>query len=50
MSAFRDNLKSLMEEREVGEELDFNTDQSALYFKRFPCTTSIAKGNRIISR
>ena len=43
MSAFRDNLKALMEEHVVGEQLVFNTDQSALYFKRFPCTTIIAK-------
>ena len=43
MSAFRDNLKSLMEQHDVGEELGFDADQSALYFKSFPCTTIIAK-------
>ena len=43
MSAFRDNLKELMEDQDGGDELVFNADQSALYFKRFPCTTIIAK-------
>ena len=32
-----------MEEHAVGEELVFNADQSDLYFKRFTCTTIIAK-------
>ena len=32
-----------MEEHDVGEELIFNADQSALYFKRFSCTTMIEK-------
>ena len=43
MSAFRDNLKALMEDHDIGEELVFKADQSNLYFKRFPCTTSISK-------
>ena len=43
MSAFLENLKSLMEEHAFGQELVFNADQSDLYFKRFPCTTIIAK-------
>ena len=32
-----------MEEHDVGEELVFKADQIALYFKRFPCTTIVAK-------
>ena len=43
MSAFRDNLKALMEDHDIGEELVFKVDQSNLYFKRFPCTTIISK-------
>ena len=42
MSAFRDNLKAVMEEHDISEELVFNEDRSALYFKHFPCTTIIA--------
>ena len=43
MYAFLDNFKASMEEHGVGEELVFNADKIALYFKRFPCTTIIAK-------
>ena len=32
-----------MEDNGIGEELVFNLDQSALYFKRLPCTTIISK-------
>ena len=32
-----------MEDQDGGDELVFNADQSALYFKRFSCTTIIAK-------
>ena len=32
-----------MEEHDIGEKLVFTADQSALYFKCFPCTTIIAK-------
>ena len=43
MSAFRDNFKALMEDHDVGEELVFDANQIALYFKRFPFTAIIAK-------
>ena len=32
-----------MEEHDIGEDLVFSAYQSALYLKRFPCTTIITK-------
>ena len=43
---FRQELKDLMQEHNVREEHVFNGDQSALYFKKFPCTTICAKDRR----
>ena len=50
MSALCDNLKALMQEHDVGGELVFNADQSALYFKQFTCTKIIAKGKSYSSK